>query len=104
MDAVLLFQLFVGQVLGRRLLDGCKDKMVRSTSQLTGRFVVLRRFLFQTWFGSGPAPPGLAAPVPIFDNESRRLLVVLTTKRGREVGGGVPRGVVEVIGAVVNQT
>jgi hypothetical protein len=37
--------------------------------------------------------------VPVFDNESRKLLVDLATKRGRELCGGAPKGVVEDNGA-----
>ena len=58
----------------------------------------IRRFLFQTWFGSGPDPPGLALPAPAFENESRMPAVVFATSLGRELGCGVPRGVVEVEG------
>lgn len=35
-------------------------------------------------------------PAPVFENESRMPSVVFATKRGRELGCGVPSGVVEV--------
>lgn len=55
----------------------------------------LRRFLFQTWLGSGPPPPDFAAFPPDLLKESRRPPVVFATNRGRELCGGVPNGVAE---------
>lgn len=60
----------------------------------------LRRFLFQTWLGSGPPPPCLAPLAPVFANESRKLLVVFATNRGRGFCNGVPKGVPEDVGAI----
>jgi hypothetical protein len=90
-DAVLLLQFFVGQVFWGRLLD--RLEYVSNVSCVCLVLESSRRFLFQTWLGSGP-PPG-RAPGPDFDKESRKLLVVLATKRGRELWTGVPNGVPE---------
>jgi hypothetical protein len=47
-----------------------------------------RRFLFQTWFGSGPLP-ALFNPIATgLDEESRSPLVVFATKRGLVLGCG----------------
>ena len=44
------------------------------------------------------------APGPAFDKASRKLLVVFATKRGLELGAGVPKGVLELdTGAVTGQ-
>lgn len=59
----------------------------------------LRRFLFQTWLGSGAVPPVLAPDAAALAAESRRPLVVLATKRGRELCGGALDNVVEEVDA-----
>ena len=92
-NPILLFEFLVGQMLRGSRLGRC-NKSGSSMSMETGN---IRRFLFHTWFGSGPA--GFVPPAPALDIESRILVVVLATKRGREVCGGVPRGVEDGGGA-----
>jgi hypothetical protein len=43
----------------------------------------VRRFLFQTWFGSGPEPPEFVLLEPCFKTEFPE--VAFATNRGREL-------------------
>lgn len=90
-------------MLGRRWLSSCTRSKISIQYSPKEKSPLdignLRRFLFQTWFGSGPPPPGLPAFAPPLLKESRRL-VVFATKRGRELGCGTPSGVAVDSGAV----
>lgn len=101
-DTILLFQFLVGQMLRGSRLDSYSGMNVLVVTQYGTLSIEMniRRFLFQTWLGSGPDPLGFAPPGPVLESESRIPAVVFATKRGRELGCGVPSGVVEAEGAV----
>lgn len=83
MNAVLLLQLFIGEMLcGRRRRRGWKMKSV--TSRQPENKTNSRLFLFQTWLGSGPLAPLFRPDEDDLDRDNP--LVVLATKRGRLLG------------------